>query len=390
MQCNAMQSKILLLPWILQQQQQGNNTLLFFVSVVSPLSFLLRFLVAFIKAKKGGLSRDEEDIEYIALSFPTLNWMQQTYITNQPLPQIIFKQSKQTVEADHDMTGSTAKVQIPKARLCHGQQQQELVIRTEWSDVHVYSLAPWVRQLIRSRRNLSSLQEDLMPLLIARQHRGKRATFGKAGLEALAESIKENQQEENLNAGDNNKNTSSSPSSSLAGDSPISDDPQGDNSDQHDGLDDKPYSVQALLLPSKLALRSNTIPAYLFACKEAVAAANQSMLPEGSRWNSKFQTLILEGTTLGAKINMKSSTVGKHCQLGDKCRLHNVVIMDGASIGEGCSLQNTIVGHGAQIGNNCSLNDCQVGPGMVIPPSTKEKGESFMVGDVMDSNDILL
>jgi translation initiation factor eIF-2B subunit gamma len=307
--------------------------------------------------------------------------MQQTYVTNQPLPQIIFKQTKQTVEADHDMTGSTAKLQIPKARLCHG---QELVIRTEWSDVHVYSLAPWVRQLIRSRRNLSSLQEDLLPLLVARQHRGKRATFGKAGLEALAELNKENQQEENSNTGDNS-------SSSLAGgDSSINNDPQGDDSYQHDALDDKPYSVQALLLPSKSAVRANTIPAYLFACKEAVAVATPSMLPEGCRWNGKFQTLTLEGTTLGAKINMKSSTVGKHCRLGDKCRLHNVVIMDGASIGEGCSLQNTIVGHGAQIGNNCSLNDCQVGPGMVLPPSTKEKGESFMVGDVMDSDDILL
>jgi NDP-sugar pyrophosphorylase family protein len=58
--------------------------------------------------------------------------------------------------------------------------------------------------------------------------------------------------------------------------------------------------------------------------------------------------------------------------------------MDNVEIGENCSLQNTIIGFGANLGNNCSLNDCQVGHGMEIPAGTKEKGESFMVGDVMD------
>lgn len=326
-------------------------------------------LFLFRKAKKGGLSRDEEDIEYIALSFPSNCWVEPSYYTNEQLPQIILKKQKQEVEADEEMTGSTAKLKIPKARL----RQGEVVIRTEWSDVHVYSFAPWVRQLILSRtKNLSSFQEDLLPLLIARQHRGKRATFGKAGLESLAEYTKENTDDDN----GQDTSTSWSPANENLG-------------NEHDGLDDTPYRVQALLLPSKSALRSNTIAAYLYACKEAVATSD-SLTPEGSRWNGKFQTLTLAGTTLGAKINMKSSTVGANCKLGDKCRLNNVVIMDNVEIGEGCSLQNTIIGHGAKLGNNCSLNDCQVGPGMEIPPSTKEKGESFMVGDVMDAGDIML
>jgi translation initiation factor eIF-2B subunit gamma len=291
-----------------------------------------------------------------------------SYTNNEQLPQIIFKKPKQDVEADEDMTGSTSKLQIPKARL----RQGEVVIRTEWSDVHVYSFSPWVRQLIVSRtKNLSSIQEDLLPLLIARQHRGKRATFGKEGIEHLSTSWKENTDDENVRV----TSFSNSP-----GD-------DNDGSEDH-GLDDTPYQVQALLLSSKSALRANTIAAYLFSCKEVIASSGQSM-PEGSKWNGKFQTLILAGTTLGAKINMKSCTVGTNCQLGDKCRLNNVVIMDDVSIGEGCSLQNTIICHGAKLGNNCNLNDCQVGPGMEVPPSTKEKGESFMVSDVMDADMML-
>jgi translation initiation factor eIF-2B subunit gamma len=269
------------------------------------------------------------------------------------------------VEADEDMTGSSAKLQIPKARL----RQGEVVIRTEWSDLHVYSFDPWVRQLIMSRsKNLSSIQEDLLPLLIARQHRGKRATFGKAGLESLATSWKENAHDEE--------------------NGPVVSPADYNDDSEHHVLDDKPYRVQALLLSSKSALRANTIAAYLFACKEAISSMGDS-LPEGSRWNGKFQTLILAGTTIGAKINMKSSMIGSNCQLGDKCRLNNVVIMDNVSIGEGCSLQNTIICHAAKLGNNCNLSDCQVGAGMEIPPSTKEKGESFMLGDVMD-NDMIL
>jgi hypothetical protein len=37
----------------------------------------------------------------------------------------------------------------------------------------------------------------------------------------------------------------------------------------------------------------------------------------------------------------------------------------------------------AGIFGNCSLNGCQVGPGKQLAAGTKEKGESFMVGDAV-------
>jgi translation initiation factor eIF-2B subunit gamma len=278
------------------------------------------------------------------------------------------------VEADEDMTGSTAKLDIPKARLREG----SVVVRTEWSDVHVYSFAPWVRKLIIARTtNLSSIQKDLLPLLVARQFRGKKATFGKASLESLTETKGNN--------GDEDPAATESSSSSISVN-------ENDKSLRLllDQPGDEPYLVQAMLLPPKTALRANTISAYLFACKESVANGASLSLPEGSKWNGKFQTLTLQGTSLGSKINMKSSTVGKSCYLGDMCRLNNVIIMDNVSIGENCSLQNTLIGYGAKLGKNCSLNDCQVGPGTELPAGTKEKEESFMVRqDVMDADMIL-
>ena len=366
------------------------------------------------------MSRDVEDIEYIALSFPQNGPFLDLNNRNSVLPRIVFKKSKLTVEED-DMTGSTPKLVIPKTRLrSRNGKEEKLVIRTEWSDVHVYSLAPWVRQLIVARKkNLSSLQEDLLPLLISRQYRGKRATFGKSALITLkvTRSAEENDHEmsENdpavttanvisiANSGIENvltrKNSSPAECSSTSSASNNKNDDNGETKQQkprlsNDVIDDEPYSILAVVLPAKTSLRLNTVSAYLFACKEAVANGggsdsdhnnkNKIRMPNGSKRNGKFQTLTLEGSNLGSKINMKSSTVGNSCTLGDKCRLNNVVIMDDVTIGEQCSLQNTLIGFGAKLGNNCSLNDCQVGPGMEIPSGTKAKGEPFMVGDFIE------
>lgn len=243
------------------------------------------------------------------------------------------------------MTGSTAKVELPKPRLHKG----KFVIRTEWNDVHVYSLAPWVRQLIVARKSLMSIQGDLLPLLVSRQFQGKKAAFGS--------SLEENDDDDEEQ--DDGK----------------------ENVTQAMALDEEPFAVSAVVLENKTVLRINNIPAYLFACKETVANGSQLPMPEGSKWNGKFLSLVLKDSTIGAKISMKSSIIGSSCQLGSKCRLNNVVVMDNVTIGENCSLQNTILGNGVVLGNNCSLNDCQVGAGKTLPVGTKEKGESFMVGE---------
>lgn len=288
------------------------------------------------------------------------------------------------------MTGSTPKLVIPKTRLRgRNGNEEKLVIRTEWSDVHVYAVAPWVRQLIVARKRLSSIKEDLLPLLISRQYRGKRLTFGKVALSATENNHKPNGNDPIVIAtatcanGTINDNSYTHNTSSSNGNHEEGGTEQPKLPMSNTIIDDAPYSVVAVVLPAKASLRINTVSAYLSACKEAVANGgvsdtNKIPMPPGSKHNVKFQTLTLDGTNLGSKINMKSSTVGKSCTLGDKCRLNNVVIMDDVTIGEQCSLQNTLIGYGAKVGNNCSLNDCQVGPGMDIPSGTKAKGEPFM------------
>ena len=269
---------------------------------------------------------------------------------NLSLPRILWKKLKVDVEKDEDMTGSTAKLELPKARLRHG----KVVVKTSWADVHVYSLPPWTREMLRSRHGLASIQEDMLQLLISRQFRGKKSTLGKD-----LEAITEDEDDDEDRAGGEKGN----------GRVPLGE------------LDDEPFHVGAVVVPCKKVTRANTIASFHYACREAVANGESLTMPPRSKWNGKFQTLVGHDTTLGAKITMKSSVIGKGCQLGAKSRLNNVIIMDNVIIGENCSLQNTLIGPGAILGNNCSLNDCQVGPGMELPAGTKEKGESFVFGD---------
>ena len=296
------------------------------------------------------MAREEEDAEYIALSYPATTIAFSPSSATATLPRVVWKQSKIDVEADEDMTGKSAKLELYKSRLLH--TTGKVVVKTDWNDVHVYALAPWIRQLLVTRTRLASFQQDLLPLLIARQFKGKRATFGSSLDEG------EHQGEEDM------VEPSPAPSPTLA-------------------IDENPFEVLALVDPDKTILRASTIPAYLYACTKVVAHGDILTIPQNSKWNGKFQSLVLEGSTLGAKITMRATVIGNDCALGDKCRLNNVVVMDSVTIGENCSLQNTIVAAGAVLGNNCSLSDCQVGPNKHLAAGTKDKGESFLVGDAI-------
>ena len=318
------------------------------------------------KAKKGGLARDEEDIEYIGLSVASILSPVSSSVSVSS-PRLVWKQSKIDVEQDEEFTGNTPKLLLPKPRLRCG---TVTTIRMDWSDVHAYIFSPWVRHLWTARSSLVSVQGDLVPLLVGRQWRGIRATFGTNATIANVEQLMEDSQLQ---------------SQSLS---------------HLEGLDlTKEYAVRAHVLHGSKVMRASTIPSYLHAGREVIIQAveqdlkqdqdqNQDQnpcvaLPDGTSLNVKLFSAILKGAELGDKVQCKLSTIGHDVKISAKCRLNNVIVMDHVTVGENCVLQNSILGEGCIIGENCNLNDCQVPPGKVVPAGTKEKGESFM--DVDDA-----
>jgi len=335
------------------------------------------------KQKKGGLARDEEDIEYIALSS-----------TNSPsiAPRIILKRSKIDVEENEDNDGNTPKLIFPKYRVRDTKTTNTITtLTTDLSDLHVFVFSPWVVQhLIQMRTGINSIQGELLPLLISRQFRGVEAAFGKKCL-----SINENERSfQSIISSFPFNNTKFSKKKKSP---PI------------------PFYCAVHMLPRRnntshprlLTLRACTVPSYLYTCRELLMNTIQRLntappstntnnkpnvkidhsrnkllapalsLPEGFQIQAKFSSLILSNTSIGEKLKLQNSTIGSNCTIGAKCKLNNVVIMDNAVIGENCTLQNSVIGTGVVLGENCSLNDCQIGHGVEMSKGTKLKGESI-------------
>lgn len=293
------------------------------------------------------------------------------------------------MEEDEDNTGSTPKLHVPKARL-HCPMNQ-IIIKTAWSDLHVFCFSPWVLKLLKVKSFMKELGKEFVPFLISRQFRGMKASFG-------------------VNTGKNKKNESDEVMETLIqtlselkltgelrhGSTHFEDDVR----DSDFGADsDHPFLVSANVLSrdsSKLTLRACTIPAYTYACREVVSQAIASSkvvdekqrtekkhetdvlyLPSGTSVNEKFNTITLPGAEVGEKVQVKSSSIGRNVKIGNRCRLNNVVVHDNVTIGENCVLQNSIFSEGCTVGNNCNLNDCQIGSKSDVATGTKAKGEGF-------------
>lgn len=340
------------------------------------------------KAKKGGVARDEEEMEYIGIS---------TIVSRNrpPTQRIVFKQSKYNVEEDIHNTGATPKLHIPKARL-HSPMNQ-IMIKSSWSDLHVFCFSPWALKLLLVKEHMKELAKDFVPFLISRQFRGLKASFG---LSSSSSSMNRDLSERALDAmlsetmDELNLSDSKRKRASIVfhGD----DCGHGRGGEESTcGEEDCPFMVSTHVLSrecSKLSIRASTVPSYMYACREVVTRAIASSavqngrpmkdlgilsVPEGSCVDSKFHSILLPNVTMGDKVQIKSCTIGRGVIIGNRCRLNNVVVHDNVSIGENCVLQNSTISEGSIIGNNCNLNECQIGIRAEVPDGTKAKGEGF-------------
>lgn len=291
---------------------------------------------------------------------------------------------------DIENTGATPKLRIPKARL-HSPINQ-IMIKTSWSDLHVFCFSPWALNILAVKKNMKELDKDFVPFLISHQFRGLKTCFrarkGDADevMDALVRTmgiLKLDLDHEGGGDGGGEANDNDA------------------DGGEHDNEDDYPFLVSGQVLSresSKLSLRACTLPAYAYVCREVVAQAiavsravdekelkagvqkrhlGTLYLPENTVINTKFNTITLPEATIGEKVQVKSSTIGRGVTIGNRCRLNNVVVHDNVIIGENCVLQNSNLSHDTVIGKNCNLNDCQTGLRAEVAAGTKAKGEGF-------------
>ena len=350
------------------------------------------------KQKKGLLSREEDDVFYMAIQSTKSHCGVGPNTTK--TDRLIWKQAKFDVEEDKEQIGTTPKVKIPKFRLYGGgsgatpaTHHSTTQISTEWNDVHCYCLSSWVVQQLRVSEKFQeslryqSVQYDLLPLLISRQYRGIEATFHSSKGNTNASKV--------VVPVDTNQNQTAMR------------DNQSPQSPSQTNIDDREYMVLAHVSDSRTIasatpsiFRSHTIASYLFANRimaHEISAMNVTSLqqqhlssssssltnpllwqvPNGATIQSKFHTILLPDCHVREKVTFKSCVIGRHCTIGNNCRLNNVVLHDHVTIGDNTTLQSTIVSAHVTIGSNCNFNDCQILHHTNIPSNTKKKGEAI-------------
>lgn len=338
------------------------------------------------QVKKGGIAREEEEIEYIGIATIRIN--KNTSLP--PTQRVILKQSKYNVEMDEHNTGSTPKLNIPKARL-HSPMDQ-IMLKTVWNDMHLFCFSPWALKLLTAKEHLKEIGKEFVPFLVDWQFRGVLAAFGvKENSESLHEDVTEA-----IIKGMGDLNVSKDIGT---GSNHGLDDGYYDLMDAVGGKD-RPFLVSAHILSrdeSKLVVRACTIPAYLYISRELVSNAittskyqedekdsnkkdrdnTKLFVPVGTTINTKFNTISLPYSSIGDKVQAKSCTIGRGVKIGGQSRLNNVVIHDNVTIGENCVLQNSVLSSGCIVGSNSNLNDCQVRCNANLPSGTKLKGEGY-------------
>lgn len=218
-----------------------------------------------------------------------------------------------------------------------------ITVHNNLCDSHLYIFSPWVLNLIEEKKNISSIQAELLPYLVNHQYSPKADAWvdntGKGAEQADALAI------------------------SHAKITPT----QGER-----------YRCFALLAEdSAFCARANTVRAL-----EQMSRHLSTSVYEYSPW-----TPVSEGNCVrAARGNNPDATFGQYCVVGEKvvCESgvsvkksilgHNVtvkanskvvnsIVFDNAVIEGGVTLMNCVVGRGAHITKGSSLKDCRVGHG---------------------------
>jgi translation initiation factor eIF-2B subunit gamma len=83
-----------------------------------------------------------------------------------------------------------------------------------------------------------------------------------------------------------------------------------------------------------------------------------------------------EGSRVG-ESSLKRCIVGKHCKIGDRCRLQACVLMDHVHVEDGCVLDGCVIGSESVVQRKSTLKDCRVGTTFVIPKESDFKNETL-------------
>ncbi|ORX72179.1 nucleotide-diphospho-sugar transferase [Linderina pennispora] len=206
-----------------------------------------------------------------------------------------------------------------------------LAMSNKMQDSHVYVFQRWVLDYLAAHPEMSSLQDDLLPMLVRAQSQPQlleREQIIKFMRPRYARHIDEN-------------DTSAQSTMTIRS------------------------RFSHTCAATALLVRANRIPMYCDLNRVVTRVSTDARIDESVDQAQRIQvgtdSLVGAYSKLGERCSVKLSMVGAHCVIGKDVKITNCVIMDHVTIGDGVKLESCVVCKLAKIGDKAQLKDCEIG-----------------------------
>ncbi|KAJ2840923.1 Translation initiation factor eIF-2B subunit gamma, partial [Coemansia erecta] len=239
-----------------------------------------------------------------------------------------------------------------------------MAVSDKMQDSHVYILQRWLLDYIVHNRDIESLQDDLIPLLVRAQSDPE-----------LLES-----------SGISRYLRSASPQNEVSEEADLAAMQFGlsetANSKPRDEASD-PLKVFVYVRRGGIAGRADQIPRYCDLNHIATRISTEARIDETAKLAGRTtvgqDSMVGASSQIGECCSIKRSVVGAHCVIGKGVKIINSIIMDHVTIGDGVRIESCVVCKLTKIGDESQLNDCEIGARVSIPSGSELKGSSHTI-----------
>ncbi|KAJ1814364.1 Translation initiation factor eIF-2B subunit gamma [Coemansia sp. RSA 2598] len=238
-----------------------------------------------------------------------------------------------------------------------------LAVSDKMQDSHVYVLQRWVLDYIVHNRDIESLQDDLIPLLVRAQCDPELQKSS-----GIAKYLR--------SATPQNESSEDSDMAAM----------QFGLSDAAAKPEDEacaPLKVFVYVRRGGIAGRADQIPRYCDLNHIATRISTEARIDETAKLASRTtvgpDSMVGASSQIGERCSIKRSVVGAHCVIGKGVKIINSIIMDHVTIGDGVKIESCVVCKLTKIGDESQLNDCEIGARVSIPSGSELKGSSFTI-----------
>lgn len=276
-------------------------------------------------------------------------------------------------------------------------QQPNIHIRTDLTDMHLYIIKKQLVEYIANNTSRSSFRSELLPYLVKKQWRNrKQAKSNEDAPPSLNESSRMT-----IGGLDSDPNDIFS---YLCGDPQVerirdlslrSAAKTGASLPMCSRDARNPLSVYAYVCEDGFCMRVNSMQAFveanrLIAKHLAQVAPNLAEIPlihPSVKIEDKTQvgsdSMVAEETTIGTRVSVKRSTIGRHCVIGSHVKIANCTVLDRAVIMDGCTLQGSVICDGVTVREKSTIKDSLIGSKRVLQAMSTVVNESLVESTAM-------